>query len=44
MRSHAKAVLGDVKTETKHNADRLAVPGHWPVPKIEKASPTCAYA
>lgn len=33
---YAKAVLGDVKIETKNNADRLAIPGHGLGPKIEK--------
>jgi len=33
---YAKAVLGDVKIETKNNADRKAVPGHGLAPKIEK--------
>ena len=33
---YARAVLGDVKIETKNNADRLAMPGHGLGPKIEQ--------
>lgn len=33
---YAKAVLGDVKIETKDNADRLAMPGHGLGPQIEQ--------
>ena len=33
---YARAVLGDVKIETKNNADRLALPGHGLGPKIEQ--------
>lgn len=33
---YARAVLGDVKVETRNNADRLALPGHGLAPKIEK--------
>ena len=33
---YARAVLGDVKIETKNNADREAQPGHGLGPKIEQ--------
>ena len=33
---YARAVLGDVKVETKNNADREAQPGHGLGPKIEQ--------